>query len=172
MLALTQKARGGSFRPREAREKERRDRICAALKAQGVNALNCAIAAVGTINDKTSRVNSLKQRVDSVMRRGPGVPDIRMFYANLSRLMRDRRVTTIDECLMHLAIEKLRTVEFEQFTGRALVLKHQTLAEATLAMRWLRRFRPDIDIQKLVTAMNRGPDHVPVVEIVSNRWGG
>jgi hypothetical protein len=106
------------------------------------------------------------------MRRGPDVPDIRMFYANLSRLMRDRRVATIDDCLMHLAIENLRTIDFETFTGRALVLKHQALAEATLAMRWLRLFRPDIDIPALITEMNRGPDHVPVVEIVSNRWGG
>lgn len=167
MLALTQNAHSGSFRPREAREKERRDRICAALAAQCVNALDQAIAAVDTIFDKTSRVNRLKQRVDSVMRRGPDVPDIRMFYANLSRLMRDRRVATIDDCLMHLAIEKLRTIEFERFTGRALVLKHQTLAEAALALRWLRRFRPDINVSALVTAMNRGPDHVPVVEIVS-----
>jgi hypothetical protein len=74
-------ARRGAYRPREARDKERRDRICAALKAQGVNALDRAIAAVGTIFDKTSRVNSLKQRVDSVLRRGPDVPEIRMYYA-------------------------------------------------------------------------------------------
>lgn len=156
-----------SYRPRHLRDRQRRDAADVDAMWRGKNALDRAIMAVGMIGDRAARINRRKMRVELALRKLPASQDMRMWFSCVSRLLCDKRAKTIGDCLMHISIETLRTRQMEDAIGKPLVIKHQTLAEARLALRWLRRHHPLLDVSGLIAAMNRGPDHRPVVELVA-----
>lgn len=156
-----------TYRPRERRDEERRR--CAESEAlrSGKGALDRALIAVGMTNDSAARINRHKLRVAQALRKLPGNQDIRCWFSCVSRLIADKRARTIGDCLMHISIETLRTMQLEDAICRPLLNKRQQLAEARLALRWLRRHQPLLDVAGLTAAMNRGPDRRPVVELVA-----
>lgn len=58
----------------------------------------------------------------------------------------------------------IRTIMLEnELGGPRLLVKRDTLDEAMLALRWLRRHRPSVDVRALVEDMARGPGRSPIV---------
>lgn len=138
-----------------------------AQQAQGGSALDRCLIAIDALGDRTARALRHKDRVRLALRRLPQSEDLRMWFSRVTRLLSDKRVATIADCLMHVAIETLRTRQREEVICRPLLIEHQALAEARLALRWLRRRQPFLDVRGLLQEMNRGPAHRPVVKIIA-----
>ena len=152
------------YRPRDMRFNERRHRASKQARMAGKSAIDCALAEIATIYDRADRINSLKMRVDVVLSRGPASEDVRCWYSILTSMMRRANVRTISRAIQLVVAEMIRTIMIEnELGGPRLLVKRDTLDEAMLALRWLRRHRPSVDVRALVEDMARGPGRSPIV---------
>lgn len=113
------------------------------------------------------RVNRLKMRVECALVRGPESEDVRCFYSMVTSLLRCANVYTVGRAIEIVSAEMIRTDTIErEIGGRRLLIRRETLDEAMLALRWLRLYRPTIDMRALIEDMARGPRHRPTIHML------
>lgn len=157
-----------THRPRHLRLHERGRRAFEHARLSGKSAMDCALAEIALIMNRADRINRLKLRVEFVLRRGPASEDVRCWYSMLTSMLRRANVRTIDHAVQIIVAEMIRTAIIERELGaRRLLILRETLDEAVLVLRWLRRYRPETDICVMIEEMARGPEHRPHVHFVA-----
>lgn len=156
------------YRPREHRDTDRGRLSAEKARASGESALTCALAHIDAAFGAAERINRKKMRIEAALARGPRNPDIRCFYSNVTELLRRRCVRTLDEALTILGAEKARTATIESYLGvPRLIIRRETLNEAILALRFLRRKRMNAYAPLLIAMMSEGPPRRPVINLVA-----
>lgn len=156
-----------AYRPRATRDELRRRRVCDAVRAEGGTAMDAALSAISTINDRSARVNRAKQRVEMALCSGASSEAVRCFYSLVTQRVIDAGAATLDQAIAVVRGEQATTAGIEARYARRLGNRRDALADAMLALRWLRRYRPDIDVRRACAAMARGPDRAVTIEIIA-----
>jgi len=157
-----------TYRPRHLRSAVRGLRASDQARNAGKSALDCALIDIHTRFDRADRINRFKLRVEVALRRGSASEEVRCWYAMITSLLRRANVRTHNRAIQIIVAEMIRTIMIERETGMPrLLIRHETLDEAVLALRWLRRYRPDMDVRALIENMARGPERKPTVHLVA-----
>jgi len=141
------------YRPRASRDVKRARYAAMTARANGLSAMDAALAQIGAAFDEAAAINAFKLRIEQFLRLGPQHPMLRARFAARAALLQYRSLDGAIVLVERWWRDERKAFQIASVLGRGSRLSLDVLGELRLILRLMRRKRMQAEFGAIAAAL-------------------